>query len=95
MASGLVLSCCSVFFILIGYCSDSFSTVTFKNDLRILHKALDIFESKISLAKKKAVGTFVIATLIQPIPTIFSQHSVERGGNVLGLDRAKDNLVCE
>lgn len=95
MASGLVLFRCSVLVVLTGHCSDSFSTITFKNDLRILHKVLDIYESKIALAKKKAVGIFVISTLIQPIPTIFSKHSVERGGNVLGLDRAKDNLVCK
>ncbi|MCJ1461459.1 hypothetical protein MMC07_000056 [Pseudocyphellaria aurata] len=72
---------------------DSFSTITFKNDIRVLHKVIDIFNSKISLAKKRAVGQYSIVSLIQPIPTIFSKHSVERGGNVLGLDRAKDNLV--
>lgn len=83
------------FLILTGYCSDSFSTLTFKNDVRILHKAIDIFESKIALAKKNAAGAFNIVSLIQPIPTIFAKHSVERGGNVLGLDRAKDNLICE
>lgn len=36
-----------------------------------------------------------MVSMFQPIPTLFSKHSVERGGNVLGLDRAKDNLVCE
>jgi len=31
----------------------------------------------------------------QPLPRIFTQHSLERGGNVLGLDRYKDNNVCK
>ncbi|MCJ1270948.1 hypothetical protein MMC22_010847 [Lobaria immixta] len=72
---------------------DSFSTLTFKNDVRILQKVVNIFDSKVALAKEKAVGAFNIGSLIQPIPTVFSKHSVERGGNVLGLDRAKDNLI--
>lgn len=88
----LLLQC---IFILTDCYRDSFSTITFKNDIRVLHKVIDIFNSKISLAKKKAVGQYNIVSLIQPIPTIFSTHSVERGGNVLGLDRAKDNLVCK
>ena len=74
--------------------SDSFSTLTFKNDVRILQKVIDVFDSKVALAKQKAVGAFNIVSLIQPIPTIFATHSVERGGNVLGLDRFKDNLIC-
>ena len=72
---------------------DIFSTLTFENEARILEKAVDIFNSKIALAKKSAVGTFNLVYLIQPIPTIFSKHSLERGGNVLGLDRARANLI--
>ena len=29
----------------------------------------------------------------QPLPRIFTQHSLERGGNVLGLDRYEDNNI--
>ena len=29
----------------------------------------------------------------QPLPRIFTQHSVERGGNVLGLGRYEDNNI--
>ncbi|KAL8820863.1 MAG: hypothetical protein Q9191_007428, partial [Dirinaria sp. TL-2023a] len=32
-------------------------------------------------------------TQYQPIPRIFTNHSLERGGNVLGLDRLKDNSI--
>lgn len=31
--------------------------------------------------------------MFQSIPTVFSQHSVEKGGNVLGLDRETENVV--
>ena len=34
-------------------------------------------------------------TMFQPIPRIITDHSLERGGNVLGLDRTQGNLVCE
>lgn len=76
-------------------CRDIFSTLTFENDARILEKAVDIFNSKVALAKKSVVGTFNMVHLIQPIPKIFSKHSDEHGGNVLGLDRARANLICE
>lgn len=74
---------------------DSFSTLTFGNDERVVQKAMDIMNNKIALAKKSALGDYTIVYLYQPIPTIFSKHSVERGGNILGLDRNKDNLICE
>jgi hypothetical protein len=31
--------------------------------------------------------------MFQAIPTTFSKHSVERGGNVMGLDREKENGI--
>lgn len=34
-------------------------------------------------------------SMFQPIPTLFSEHSVEKGRNVLGLDRATENLVSK
>lgn len=36
-----------------------------------------------------------MGSIIQPIPTLFSEHSLKRGGNVLGLDRAAENLICK
>lgn len=29
----------------------------------------------------------------QPLPRIFTDHSLERGGNILGLDREKGNNI--
>ena len=37
---------------------------------------------------------FVYASVqFQPLPRLFTEHSLERGGNVLGLDRYQDNNV--
>lgn len=37
----------------------------------------------------------VWSLLFQPIPTIVSDAGKENGGNVFGLDRNKDNLICK
>jgi len=42
---------------------------------------------------KKPTGNWTVQDMVQPIPTIFTKHSVEKGGNMLGLDRFTDNLV--
>jgi len=72
---------------------DSFWTLTFVNDERVLQKAIDIYGS---LAERlsSASGEWSMNVMFQPIPTLFSEHSVKKGGNVLGLDRATENLVC-
>lgn len=74
---------------------NGFYTVTFANDARVFQKAIEEFTSSVEEAKKKAVGSYHISSVFQPIPTVFSKHSLERGGNILGLDRAKENLIRE
>ena len=42
----------------------------------------------------KTAPFFVYASVqFQPLPRLFTEHSLERGGNVLGLDRCNDNNV--
>lgn len=74
---------------------DVFWTTTFANDARVFRKAIEVMNCAVEQAKKRAVGTYHIVSLFQPIPTVFSKHSVERGGNILGLDRATENLIRE
>ena len=74
---------------------DIFLTLTFVNDQRVLQKAIDLHNGYIAELNGTAGGNWTIVTMFQPIPTIFSQHSLEKGGNVLGLDRATQNLVCK
>lgn len=45
------------------------------------------------VAAQSPDGDFITQAMFQSIPTVFSQHSVEKGGNVLGLDRETENVV--
>ncbi|PGH12794.1 hypothetical protein AJ79_04018 [Helicocarpus griseus UAMH5409] len=71
---------------------DVFSTVTFVNDGQVLHKMLELRDYTISYLTDVS-SKWAMSNIIQPIPTIFAKNGVERGGNVLGLDRATENLV--
>ncbi|KAG8664692.1 uncharacterized protein FPOAC1_013472 [Fusarium poae] len=68
--------------------------ITFKNKLGLYKKALEMHKQFVSdwLAQSPD-GDFICHAIFQAIPTIFSKHSLERGGNVVGLDREKDNAV--
>lgn len=46
-------------------------------------------------ALKRAIPTDSFSTqcLFQPIPTVFTEHSIHRGGNVLGLDNVKRDCL--
>ena len=52
----------------------------------------DIIGDELNFYKKDAFFTYA-AVQYQPLPRIFTQYSLERGGNVLGLDRYKDNNI--
>lgn len=38
-------------------------------------------------------GDFETQCFFQPLPSIIAKHGAERGGNLLGIDRHKDNAV--
>jgi hypothetical protein len=38
-------------------------------------------------------GSFTTQCLFQPMPTFFAERSIERGGNMLGLDKVKKNAL--
>ncbi|KAK5087911.1 hypothetical protein LTR05_002127 [Lithohypha guttulata] len=76
-----------------GY-RDSFFTLTFKNDIRMYEKAIQMHNSYVELIKaSEAAGNWTLQDMFQPLPAIFAKHSVEMGGNMLGLDRFDENLV--
>jgi len=73
---------------------DTFVTLTFVNDKRVIKKAIDIHNTVVEKLKaKNPSGNWTVQDMVQPIPTIFAKHSDEKGGNMLGLDRFTDNLV--
>lgn len=45
------------------------------------------------MAAQSPDGNFVTQAMFQSIPTVFSEHSVANGGNVLGLDRETENVI--
>ncbi|KAI1371493.1 FAD-binding domain-containing protein [Hypoxylon crocopeplum] len=68
--------------------------ITFKNDVRIYTKALELHRKFVEDWKAQSPdGDFICHAILQAIPTIFSEHSVEKGGNMLGLDRESSNAV--
>ncbi|KAF7197964.1 FAD-dependent monooxygenase CTB5 [Pseudocercospora fuligena] len=71
----------------------SFSTLTFKSDIRVLHKAHAAFKTVVERLSAQASGDWAILTLYQPLPAIFAQYSGKKGGNILGLNRFNENLI--
>ncbi|KAJ4983181.1 6-hydroxy-D-nicotine oxidase [Stagonosporopsis vannaccii] len=76
-----------------GY-HDIWYTLTFKNDVRIYQKIVELHEEFVNEWKSESPDPdFITQCMFQSIATSFSEHSVAKGGNVLGLDRETDNLV--
>ncbi|KAK8054670.1 hypothetical protein PG994_009737 [Apiospora phragmitis] len=76
-----------------GY-RDIWWTGTIKNDRRVYEKVLELHDELCAfMAAQSPDGDFITQAMFQSIPTVFSKHSEERGGNVLGLDRETDNVI--
>jgi hypothetical protein len=74
--------------------SDVWFTMTFANDAEIFAKIVELNEAFVNEWKATSKNPdFITQCMFQAIPTIFSKHSVERGGNVLGLDKEDRNAV--
>ncbi|KAH6658353.1 6-hydroxy-D-nicotine oxidase [Truncatella angustata] len=68
--------------------------ITVKNDPETLQYIIDQHNAFIP-AWQEATGdeTFSLYTVFQPLPTILFDHGAEKGGNVLGMDRQRENSV--
>ncbi|KAF1850327.1 FAD-binding domain-containing protein [Cucurbitaria berberidis CBS 394.84] len=76
-----------------GY-RDIWFTMTFKNNPRIFKHIVDAHQKFVDEWKAGTTDhDFITQCMFQAIPTIFAKHSEERGGNVLGLEREKDNAI--
>lgn len=69
-------------------------TCTFQNDEEVLSKVVELYRGTAEKLNGTS-GTWTFGNQYHPIPKIFAQHSVEKGGNILGLERASSNLVRE
>ena len=69
-------------------------TLTFKNDLETVKKAVSVHEKLISDMKTIAgADGFSSQCVLQPIPSYFGEIGARKGGNVMGLDEVKTNSV--
>lgn len=74
-----------------GNLRDLFATLTFANNASLISQVYNFSETlRQPLADVPGLNWIV---MFQPLPSVISKHSVERGGNVLGLDRAKGNQI--
>ncbi|KAI4212981.1 MAG: hypothetical protein LQ351_004325 [Letrouitia transgressa] len=69
-----------------------YATITFTNDLKVLSKVTDLVQGIFTKTLRNPFYTYY-SIQYQPLPASFASHSVERGGNVLGLERYKDNNI--
>lgn len=73
--------------------SDIWFTMTFANDAEIFTKIVELNEEFVNEWKANNDPDFINQCMFQSIPTIFSKHSVEKGGNVMGLDKLDQNVI--
>ncbi|KAG9199276.1 hypothetical protein G6514_008623 [Epicoccum nigrum] len=77
----------------VGY-HDVWFTLTFKNDVKIYQKFIQLHEEFVNEWKSVSSDPdFITQLMFQSIPTGFSKHSIAKGGNVLGLDKETENVV--
>jgi hypothetical protein len=69
-------------------------SLNFKNDVEVIKKAGVMHDELVAELKTLIpAGNFSTQCLFQPIPTLFADRSVARGGNMLGLDKVKENAL--
>ncbi|EXJ89944.1 hypothetical protein A1O3_03011 [Capronia epimyces CBS 606.96] len=69
-------------------------TLTFKNDAAVVQKVVDLHEQLVAdLKAALPASDFATRCLFQPLPAFFADRSVAQGGNVLGLDSQKDDMI--
>ncbi|KAL8948277.1 MAG: hypothetical protein Q9222_005525 [Ikaeria aurantiellina] len=68
------------------------SPANLSNKVSAMQGITRILNEQLQIYKDDTFYTYA-SVLFQPIPRVFTEHSIERGGNVLGLDRYKDNNV--
>ncbi|KAJ0423230.1 hypothetical protein BJY00DRAFT_299801 [Aspergillus carlsbadensis] len=73
---------------------DTWYTLTFKADIRIVLKAVQLFEAMIDTMKDSIPdANFSHQLVFQPVPACFRERSLERGTNMLGLEHIADDCI--
>lgn len=71
--------------------SSLFGTLTFANDEELIAQVYNMSDNV--LQPFKGTNNLYWVSMFQPLPTAIFEAGVKRGGNVLGLDRSKENQV--
>ncbi|KAF3013036.1 hypothetical protein E8E14_009484 [Neopestalotiopsis sp. 37M] len=69
-------------------------TLTFKNDVRIMQKTVELHTILMDEMKTIAGDDgFTSMCMLQPLPASLGRHAAAKGGNVLGLERVEENAI--
>ena len=79
--------------LLIGSFRVQFRTLSFKLDLATLQETARLYKIVITELQAKASGSWRVSCLHQVFATSYGAQSVAKGGNVLGLERYKENFI--
>jgi hypothetical protein len=80
--------------VLTRFLRDTWLTLTFNLDARIMKKAADVFEVLVEDLKMLIPdGKFYISLVLQPLPRSFARQSMARGGNLLGIEKLQEDCV--
>lgn len=72
--------------------SNTWFTASFKNDARIAAKASELHDKLVEELKAFIPdGDFITQCLFQPLPALFGERSAAAGGNIMGIERQKEN----
>ncbi|KAL8854826.1 MAG: hypothetical protein Q9221_000332 [Calogaya cf. arnoldii] len=72
--------------------SNLYATLTLTNNVTILNNVAQILNDEIAYYENDTFLEYG-SILLQPLPRLFTDNSIERGGNVLGLDRYEDDNI--
>lgn len=59
-----------------------------------MSRAHEIYLEVLANLKVKATGEWGIYTLYQPLPPAYWKDSAAKGGNILGLERFNNQVLC-
>lgn len=61
----------------------------------MFEKAIELHNTYVGIINSSAAtGNWTLQDMFQPLPALFAKHSVAKGGNMMGLDRFNETLVC-
>ncbi|KAI0890522.1 FAD-binding domain-containing protein [Annulohypoxylon maeteangense] len=73
---------------------DFWMTITFKLDSRVIRKAIDAYEALLADLKKAIPDSnFSVNMVFQPLLASWTQHSVDQGSNIFGLEHVTEDCV--